>query len=235
MVINMICAIHQPNFFPWLGYFNKISRADFFVFLDEVPYPKSGSSMRGWSKRVKIIAGGQPCWISVPLIYEHGIQRINDVKINTDQPWQDKLVKTLTINYKKSKHFSEVFETLSRLINYQSNSISEFNIHCILELCNCLEIKCNFILQSKLQTEHSSTELLIEITKKVGANTYLCGGGAGGYQQDELFQVEGLSLEYQDYELPVYPQLGKEFHPGMSIIDVLFNCGINGTRSLIST
>jgi len=230
----MICAIHQPNFFPWLGYFNKISRVDTFVFLDEVAYPKSGSSMRGWTKRVKIIAGGQPCWTSAPLIYEHGTQKIKDVKINTSEPWQEKLIKTLLINYKKSKYFPEVFEVLSKLITYPADGIGEFNIHCILELCEFIDIKCNFIRQSELQTKHSSTELLIEITKKVGANTYLCGGGATGYQQDELFQTEGLKLVYQNFEHPVYPQLGKEFHPGMSIIDVLFNCGIAATRNLIS-
>jgi len=126
-----------------------------------------------------------------------------------------------------------VFEILSGLISYPSDNISVFNIYCILKLCSYLEIKCNCISQSKLQTEHSSTELLIEITKKVGADTYLCGGGAGGYQQDDLFQKEGIQLEYQEFEHPIYPQLGKEFHPGMSIIDVLFNCGIDGTRSLI--
>ena len=230
----MICAIHQPNFFPWLGYFNKISRVDTFVFLDEVAYPKSGSSMRGWTKRVKIIAGGQPCWTSAPLIYEHGTQKIKDVKINTSEPWQEKLIKTLLINYKKSKYFPEVFEVLSKLITYPADGIGEFNIHCILELCEFIDIKCNFIRQSELQTKHSSTELLIEITKKVGANTYLCGGGATGYQQDELFQTEGLKLVYQNFEHPVYPQLGKEFHPGMSIIDVLFNCGPTDTRNLIS-
>jgi len=231
----MICAIHQPNFFPWLGYFNKIYRADIFVILDEVAYPKNGRTMKGWGKRVSIIAGGEPCWASAPLVYEHCIQIIKDVKIKTSEPWQEKLIKTLTINYKKSKHFSEVFEIISKLINYPSDSISKFNTNCILELCNHLELKCKFIPQSTLQTEFASTELLIEITKKVGANTYLCGGGASGYQQDELFQKEGINLVYQNFEHPIYPQLSKEFQPGMSIIDVLFNCGIDGTRDLISS
>jgi hypothetical protein len=33
---HKIIAIHQPNFFPWLGYFSKIKQADAFVFLDNV-------------------------------------------------------------------------------------------------------------------------------------------------------------------------------------------------------
>jgi len=229
----MICAIHQPNFFPWLGYFNKINRADVFVFLDEVSYAKSSKSMGTWGNRVKILAGRQPCWISAPLIREPGQQQINEVRINTSEPWQDKLIKTFTYNYKKTKHFSEVLKFLSGLLFFSSDKISTFNIHCILELCKLLDLKCNFIQQSKLQTEHSSTELLIELTKKVGATTYLCGGGASGYQKDDLFQPAGLDLVYQKFKHPVYPQLGKEFHPGMSIIDVLFNCGTDGTRDII--
>jgi hypothetical protein len=71
-----LCAIHQPNFFPWLGYFDKINRADVFVFLDQVAYPKSGSSMGSWCNRVKINIAGVASWISCPVVREHGPQSI---------------------------------------------------------------------------------------------------------------------------------------------------------------
>ena len=74
MTAVRVCAIHQPNFFPWLGYFEKIKRADVFVFLDHVHYPKSGNSMGSWTNRVKINISAHAKWISCPVVREHGIK-----------------------------------------------------------------------------------------------------------------------------------------------------------------
>ena len=40
----MIIAVHQPQYLPWLGYFDKMARSDLFVFLDNVQYNKEGVS-----------------------------------------------------------------------------------------------------------------------------------------------------------------------------------------------
>ncbi|MEI6188212.1 MAG: WbqC family protein, partial [Alphaproteobacteria bacterium] len=77
-----ICAIHQPNFLPWLPYFDKISKADTFIFLDEVDYPKSGNSMGSWCNRVKILMNKDEIWFSIPVIRQSGIQKIKTVEIN---------------------------------------------------------------------------------------------------------------------------------------------------------
>ena len=39
---KLVLASHQPDFFPWMGYFYKIFQSDVFVFSDNVQYSKSG-------------------------------------------------------------------------------------------------------------------------------------------------------------------------------------------------
>nr|MBI3612487.1 WbqC family protein [Nitrospirota bacterium] len=45
----MLVAIHQPQYLPWLGYLDKIDRADVFVILDTVQFKKNE-----WQNRNRI-------------------------------------------------------------------------------------------------------------------------------------------------------------------------------------
>ena len=62
----MIITIHQPQYLPWLGYLDKIDRADTFVLLDNVQYKKNE-----WINRNRIKTINGPQWITVPVSYHH--------------------------------------------------------------------------------------------------------------------------------------------------------------------
>ncbi|NLG33309.1 MAG: WbqC family protein [Syntrophomonadaceae bacterium] len=231
---NRTVAIHQPNFFPWLGYFDKINRGDIFVFMDDVLYPKSGSGMGTWSNRVKILIQGKEHWIGCPVIREHGAQIIRKVIINNQQKWQEKILKTIKYNYAGAPFFKETMVWLEPLIMDKEELLAEYNIKNILAISKLLGIESSFIRQSELETSFSSTDLLIEIVKKVDGQAYLCGGGASGYQEDDKFDLAGLKLIYQDFDHPIYTQSGVNFVPGLSIIDAIMNLGIEGTRDILN-
>ncbi len=59
-----VIAIHQPNFFPWLGYFDKIARCETFILLDHVQIQKTGGT---WSNRVKLLWAGKARWGTAPV------------------------------------------------------------------------------------------------------------------------------------------------------------------------
>lgn len=216
-----ICAIHQPNFFPWLGYFNKIQQADTFIFLDNVAYPKSGSGSGSWCNRVQLAIQGSAQWVGCPIRRESGVQLIKDVKIDDKQPWRKKMLRTLEFNYKKARNYQEVIPSLTKLIEYETDCLAAFNVHAIQHISDMLGLKVKFQLQSELPVSGMSTELLINIVKAVNATTYLCGGGAGSYQDDALFLEHSLKLNYQNFKPEAYGCEPEKFIPGLSVIDFL--------------
>lgn len=220
-----VCAIHQPNFFPWLGYFDKIRRADVFVFLDDVAYPKSGSGTGSWVNRVRIAINNAPAWITCPIRREHGVQVIRNVYIDDSQPWRKKLLRTLEINYRKARNYTRVMPLLESLVLFETDNLCQFNLHAVTSICRLLGIECEFRLQSECGVASAATQLLIDLTRKAGADTYLCGGGASGYQRDELFPENGLRVVYQDFAPEPYGDPAR-FHPGLSVIDYLLHAEI---------
>jgi hypothetical protein len=214
-----ICAIHQPNFFPWLGYFDKIKRADTFVFLDDVAYPKSGSGAGSWSNRVKMLISGKPSWCGCPIKRFSGIQKINTVEIDNSQLWKKKFLKSIMYNYSKTVNFQNIMPIITELVEYPTNNLCALNINAIKKISSLLGINTKFINSSSLEVKTASTQLLIDITKKINADSYLCGGGASSYQDDDKITTSGINLIYQNFKTNAYCE--QNFEPGLSIIDYL--------------
>lgn len=227
-----VVAIHQPNFFPWLGYFNKIAHADVFVILDNVQFSKTGGT---WSNRVRLIINGKPSWVTMPVVraYE-GVRLVRNMVIS-ETSWRSRLLQTLRYNYRRASQFEKVYPVLATLIDNPVDHLAEYNLFAIRALTEALRFdSCQLVLGSTLHVEGRATELLVAVVKAVGGTAYLCGGGTAEYQEDEKFVAGGIDLIYQDFKHPIYPQANsREFVPGLSIIDALMNCGFDQTRRLI--
>lgn len=233
MVKKRICAIHQPNFFPWLGYFEKIERSDVFVLLNAVDYEKSGHSMQCYTNRVSILKNGKAFYIHCPVVREHGIQSICDVKINNNIDWRDRLKQEIKADYEKTKYYSDIKEFIFSLIDYETDFISEFNINIIGELAKKLDLSAKLVRQDQFNTRGHSTELLAELVKAVQCECYLYGGGGLKYQKNEIFEEQGIIPIAQNFQFPYYKQITEPFVPGLSILDTLFHCGFEETKKLL--
>lgn len=218
----MICAIHQPNFFPWMGYFDKINKSDHFIILNDVQYTKTGG---GWSNRASFNINQQSKFFTAPITRPSGLRNINEVAF-LDTNWRVKFIKTLQANYAKSPHYKDNKDFIFDLINFPSNNISEYNIHIIENICDLLNIKTPKTLSSSYSTTTSSNQLLIDLTKATKCTSYMAGGGADGYQDVELFKQQSINFKLQNFEHPTYNQAKtNDFIPGLSIIDYIFNVG----------
>jgi hypothetical protein len=232
----MLCAIHQPNFFPWMGYFNKIYRADRFIYLDNVDYEKSGHSMQCYTNRVSIVSNGKSVYIYTPLIREHGEQIINNVKINCGTEWKKDIINSITLAYNNSPYWTEIITHINQMMLKQFDFISEQNIYFINYILNLLNIDTPVCSSSEFETQSTSTERLIELTKWVECDEYMCGGGGDKYQEEDLFDNSGIILVHQNFKEPVHKQFSSDsFIKGQSILDALFNCGLRGTEELIKS
>jgi WbqC-like protein family len=225
-----LVAIHQPNFFPWLGYFNKLARADVFVLLDDVQFPKKGGT---WINRVRLLIDEEPAWVTVPVVRSYdGVRQIREMRIDEQAPWRRKLLKTIQASYARAPHKDEVMPLLSELIANPTDELAEYNRASIIALTEALGLTTEFVLSSTLDASGRATDRLIQLVQEVGGTSYLSGGGAAGYQEDERFSEAGIELVQQRFEPPTYPQLAGAPVPGLSVIDALLNCGFEGTRRL---
>ena len=220
----MIAAIHQPQFIPWLGYFDKIDQSDVFIFLDNVQYKKNEYQNRN---RIKTVNGWQ--WLTVPVLYKFP-QKINEVRINNKIDWKRKHLNALVTNYSKAEYFEKYIGYFKELYSKEWEYISNINIEVTRQLAEFLGIKKNFIIVSEIihlkgGFSDDPTERLIELCRLIGADTYLAGKDGAKYMDVEKFTKSGIKLTFQDFKHPVYNQLFRKFEPNMSVIDLLFNHG----------
>lgn len=223
--MRTLVAIHQPNFFPWLGYFDKIHRADIFIFLDCVSYPRAGSgSMGSWTNRVKLAIQGQARWITCPVRRMPMGQPISAAQIDDRSPWRGKMLRSIEQNYARAPNFDRTMELITHLLSGSETNLARFNMLAIQKISVELGLSVRFMLQSELQHQGTGTDLLISLTKASGGTTYIAGGGTANYQKDPLFAMRGIELIYQNFK-PVPYGDPKWFLPGLSAIDYLMRDG----------
>jgi hypothetical protein len=233
--VGTIVAIHQPNFLPWLGWFDKLARADVFVLLDHVQFPRT--SRGTYVNRVKLLIGGKDAWATAPIVRASGGgQRIDEVRVDDAQPWREKLLRTVEHNYRRANAYDEVFPLVREVLEQPTDRLSELNEHGVRGIAGALGLDASkFVRSSTLGASSQATDLLIELTKAVGGTTYLAGNLAGTtYQEDEKFEQAGIELRSQHFEHPRYEQQVEEFVPGLSVVDALMHVGHERTRALLA-
>ena len=222
----MIVSVHQPHYLPWLGYFHKIMKSDCFVFLDNVQYKH-----REYQSRNRIRTKDGWVWLTVPVLSKGlGRQIISEVMVDNSVNWQEKHWRSLKNWYGKAKFFADYAPFFEKVYMVEKwERLIDLNVCIIRYILNELSIETPLHFESDISTTKKSTERIIEICKKLKADTYLSGIGGKDYLEEEKFAGEGIELRYQIFDHPVYCQrfAGGEsnFVTGMASVDLLFNEG----------
>ena len=225
-----VVAAHQPTFLPWLGWFDKALRADVLIVLDDVQWPREGSG--NWMNRVRVLVGGEPRWLTAPVRHS-GVQRVDEVVFDEAQPWRQRLARTLEHNYRRAPAFDAAFPLVDELLRNPEPRVAAYNESNARRLLDALGLEARLVRSSALPTEATGTQRLIELTREAGGTVYMSGDGAEGYLDAGPFADSGVTLRFQEFRHPRYPQ-GREFVAGLSIVDALLRCGLEGTRALLA-
>ena len=228
---NKIASIMQPTFIPWIGYFNMISKSDFFVFLDDVQMAK-----RSWQTRNRIKSNGKPLFLSLKVSKANGSRNnINESYLIEDKSFIDKFLRTLELNYKKAKFYEKNKDFVNGILTNKQQTLARYNSHIIQNIAERLEIETKFLFSSELQSAGSKDEYLSNICQEIGCNKYLSALGSKDYIEEghNYFSDKNIEVEYNYYEHPTYNQVGETFLPYMSIIDAIFNIDFEQTREII--
>lgn len=229
----MIAAIHQPNFFPWTGYFKKAASCDVFIFLDEVQFSKGS-----WSNRVRFLISGEPRWVTCPIVRAGWPAGISEIEIYNGSPWRRKLLNTIHANYAKTPHFKSIIAWIEEMVYRRVADLGGYNIANIQSIAEKVGIQSQFIRQSELPPhalgDKKGSALLAAICRQVGADVYLAGDGSQEYEDAAEYAQLGITLLHNNFQNPPYTQTGSpRFTPGLSILDALLNIGTDGTARLL--
>ena len=222
----MKCAIMQPHYFPWSGYFNLMSKVETYVFLDNVQFSKNS-----WQSRNQIIINDQKKWIMIPLKKSPLNTNIKDKLIDYSKKWQSKIFKTIIQNYKNYPFIKDLEELMVFSTNIKLLNLSDYNIEILKFLSFKLNIKVEFIKSSDLNVKKERTQKVVEILEKVKATEYLSPIGAKEYlHKDGFNEITKIKLLFNDYKNKPYNQKdSKNFVPNLSIIDLIANLGWTST------
>jgi hypothetical protein len=220
-------AILQSNYIPWKGYFDIIAAVDEFILYDDMQYTR-----RDWRNRNQIKTPQGVRWLTVPVqVKGRYHQKIRETEIDgTD--WAAAHWKALLQNYRRAPHFLEIALWLEPLyLAHSYTHISQLNCRFIEAICNYLKIETVITNSWDYTLLDGKTERLANLCVQAGGSEYISGPAAKDYVDESSFSDLGIKLTWFEYAgYHEYPQLWGEFAHGVTILDLLFNCGKDSPR-----
>ena len=222
----MIVAIHQPSYLPWLGYLDRMARADLFVVLDHVQFERGN-----FQNRTMIRMNDEARWLTVPVAQRSQKERILEKEIDNRlegaRSWAPVHFSTLRHAYRDAPHAGLYAQALKEIFDARWRRLVDLDMALLGLLRDILGIRTPLVKSSDLGVEGMKSELILNLCRELGADGFLGGmGGSRRYLDTAAFERAGIEVRWQAFRHPIYRQCGAApFIPGLSALDLLFNCG----------
>ena len=168
----MKVAIHQPEHFPYLGFFQKMQAADIFVILDDVQYTKNN-----FQNRNKFLnKNGVEEWFTVQVEPKANNKLIRDVEVSREAKWRRVIVSKLQTNFKID--FSHI---------YDNDLLLDINLASIQYCREQLNISTPLLKSSEFNLTNTSSNKLADICRELKATEYISGAGGRAYLDESVF------------------------------------------------
>jgi hypothetical protein len=239
-------AAMQSYFFPYVGYFQLIAAVDTFILYDYVAYIR-----RGWVNRNRLLRVGQePFFVTVPVCHQALQASAREICIDNSRPWRQQMRKCVESNYRRAAFFDEVYPLVEQVLGGGEERLSALNFAAVRGVCDLLG------LTTRLVTEHPGfaqverelieegadstrsdpdrrTMRVIKLSRLFDAPVYINPIGGVALYDKAVFAGHGVTLRFVQTRPYSYVQRAPRFFPHLSILDVLMNCGREGTRRLL--
>ena len=248
----MKLAIMQPYFFPYIGYFQAIHAVDKFMLYDNLTFIKEA-----WMNRNRfLVRNGKPTFFYAELKEKSSFKKIFEIELVESHLWRRRILKSIYLNYKKAPYFETVYPLIESIVNYPTSKLTELNYQSITQVCNYLQLDsvvgCHSDEYTDLEVQlakeiidpndfpdiamdnfQRKTIRVLSICKKENVHQFVNAiGGMKLYDKKDFFN-NGIELSFVKTLEHHYKQHSSIFYPNLSIIDVLMNCGKEGTNKLI--
>ena len=181
----MKVTIHQPEHFPYLGYFQKMHSADILILLDNVNYRKNYFQNRNRFMNHQ----GREEWFTIPVPKNSVKKHIKDVEPAEIGNWRRKIL---------TQHEQRFGLDLSTV--YEPDKLFDINFRSITYCAARLGVTTPVIRASDMKAKGAKSELLANLCREVGSTHYISGPSGKDYLDMKYF--DGIEVTFFEPNVP---------------------------------
>jgi WbqC-like protein family len=193
---GLLCAIHQPNFLPRLSTLAKLYTADIWIILDDVQFTRRDYQHRCY---LAPVADAQlpGRWLTIPVHLPGGRGTlIRDVRLAEPALTAKRTSGILRHYYRRAPHRSDILDLIPGIEETITGTgrLADVSEDATITLLRLLDWPGAIYRSSGIPAREGRSERLADITRAVGAATYLCGTGGSRYLDLAPFTALGLAV-----------------------------------------